>query len=190
MTNNDSFSQLWQQQHTNKVDVAALKRQWKGTRIKQWLYFVLDLASTLVIPVLTYILYPKLSRFELAWFVALGLLCLVLLVYLIWLRRYSLGFGKDMLNLTSYQQLLCAQYQQNIKIARLSKLSTWSMPLIMLSFWGLSFVTQDLEPEAAMRKLKFIVIWSAVLMPVIWIWAHRREQKFIKALASLDAAQH
>ena len=189
MNNNDPFSQLWQQQHTNKVDVAVLKKQWKGTRIKQWAYFLLDLICTLILPVMTYILYPKLNRVELVWVVSMGMLCVVVFAYLVWLRRYSLGFGKDKMNLSSYRELLAAQYQQSIKIARLSKLSTWSMPLLMFSFWGVSYFTQALEPEAALRKLKFLAIWTAVFMPLIWIWAHKREQKFTRALASLETVE-
>lgn len=186
MNDNDPFSRLWQQQKVTDVNLPALKRQWRRVKISQWTYFTLDLLSTIMLPVMLYFIYQQLNTYEVIWFVGLALLSLGFFAYLVWLRRFSLGFGKERLALSNYYELVKAQYQQNIKLARLSKTTALWMPAIMLSFLLVGYFSEAFEGDALLRKLTFSVVFLGILTPGIWIWAHKREQKFRRALDNLQ----
>ena len=188
MSNNDhDLSKLWQSQNISQIDMAELKRQWKTTRIKQFCYMAIDFGALIALVLILYFLPRKLVGFEMITMALVFSLLVVWVVYFVWLRRYSLGFVSVQGSTTDYIELIKTQYRQNIKIARLNKIASYLLPFIFVTFFSIAYWGELIEPEVVIRKLKALAIVLVIFMPINWIWAHKREQKFIKILAEFKA---
>ncbi len=185
MTEHDPFSTLWQQQKVTQVDGKKLQAQWRSTRIKQRSYFALDVVSTLSMPAMMYYLYDSLNRFAFLWWVSVMMLSFGFLAYVVWLRRYALRPSKEQLATQGYLEQLQLQYQQNVKLARVSKLSVWALPFLLLTFLFGNYLVGEFESEALWRKLSFLTLFMALFMPAVWFWANKREQKYLRALEQI-----
>ena len=87
----DPLSQLWQGQTAEQPDIQAITKKWRWTKVKQRLYVCLDVLSV-VIPFVLIWQYMDELDIVTKWIVlAMFLLSIPFLVYLTWLRRFSLG---------------------------------------------------------------------------------------------------
>ena len=182
----NSLSALWQSQDVRQPDIVAVKKNWQLLRVKQWSYFTLDLLATLLTPTAIFVYRDELNPIQLAWMWVMVLFAIGFFAYLVWLRRFSLTGKATSLTTTEYVDLVKTQYRQNIKIARVSKASIWLLLGLLAVYFAIVYVGEYVEPQRLLTKLKNAVLLLAIVMPPIWFWAHKREQKFVKALGEFN----
>ncbi|WP_026376114.1 hypothetical protein [Aestuariibacter salexigens] len=182
MSSQDPLQQLWQSQPTSAIDIDNIKRRLRNLRIKQWGYTFLDLAGLVVVFVVLWI-----SRNDLHVTLQIGLgIVLVATVgltgYLLWLRRHALFIHS--LSTEQYVETLKLQLANNVKIAWLTRHSSWVTALLMILMWVGFGLYGDMSPQRYVQKLAIVLVSLAVFMPMIWWWASKREARF---KAELDA---
>lgn len=182
--NQDPLSQLWQQQEVQKPDLTVINKAWRSMQIKQKLYACLDVFG-LILPILMlYLNREKLDDFTAGYFIVLTVLLLPFVAYILWLRRFSMGWSSESTERHIYN--LKRQIASNIKIAALGKLSIWPIGvLIVLHYVGL-FYFDVLPIDKLIRKGLISLCVFVVLFPTMWIWATRRENRFKKELTELN----
>lgn len=179
----DPLRELWQQQPVDQPDVAALKRTWSQVRRKQYFYSSMDILGIALFPIILVSTWERFHVFEFIWFTVFAFSGALLSGYVMWLRRFALRHNS---NLADYTGLLRLQYQQNIKIAQLTKVACYFfVPLTAPLFIGL-WAMEIYETERILRKLTFVSAWFAFCIPIMWIWASRRIARFERKLASLN----
>ncbi|MEP0175664.1 MAG: hypothetical protein ABJH28_07660 [Paraglaciecola sp.] len=182
--NQDPLSQLWQQQEVQKPDLNVINKAWRIMQVKQKLYACLDILGLFIPILMLYLNREKLDSFTAGYFVVLTFLLLPFVAYILWLRRFSMGWSSE--NTERHIHNLKRQIANNIKIAALGKLSIWPIGvLIVLHYVGL-FYFDVLPVDRLIRKGLISVCVFAVLFPAIWIWATRRENRFKKELSDLN----
>ncbi|GAA0855034.1 hypothetical protein [Aliiglaciecola litoralis] len=183
----DNLDKLWQQQQTTTIDVKALSRQWKLTRIKQYMYSLMDAMALMLFPLVIYFFPKELSTFEFVWLSGLFALMTGWFVFIVWLRRFSLGFDDGGTSTQDFVYRMKMQYRQNIRIAHYNKLLCWVVPVVFLTYIVVAYLGEYVSPDVLWRKSKLLFVTSLVFLPATWIWAHKREQKFKRLLADFDA---
>jgi EamA domain-containing membrane protein RarD len=183
---NDTLSTLWQTQSISTIDLKQVQASLSSERTKQRWYMIIDVLITLPA---AYVLYGVFSKY---WgnmsSVAHTILYLMLisslplLVYQLWLRRVA-AFYKD--NQTAdHLSKLTKQIKNNIKIAFITKHSTWVAMLFGLSFILESYFQDKLSSDKIIRSLIAMSVMSIVML--IWfIWAHKRQKRFEQQLETL-----
>lgn len=189
MSNNDKdFSDLWQKQPVSQIDMSELKRQWKLIRIKQFFYMLLDLCGLFIGFLAVYLVPKKLEGFDMVAVSMIIGITAIWVAYSIWLRRFSLGLKAVNDATLNYVELIKAQYKQNIKIAFLNKFASLVVPLIFVVFFSVAYFGEFMELEAVYRKAKLVGLIFAVIMPLNWIWAQKRQTKFETALSEFESS--
>ncbi len=111
-----------------------------------------------------------------------GVIALPLLIYQLWLRRVA-AFSRNVSTL-DHLDVLTKQIKNNVRIAIITKHSTWiSMVLVMLTM-ALQYVVDDVSTS----KLSFmfgVLAATAFIMGVWYVWAAKREQRFRRQLDGL-----
>lgn len=185
MTNNqDPLNQLWQQQSAETPDIAGISRQWKRLQLKQRLYVTMDIMSVLIPLVLILFYADKLDRFTFLFILCVMVLSLPFIVYLTWLRRFSLGWSSS--NTEQYIQKLRKQITNNIKIAYVTKHSIWPTIFIPVVHFGGLYYLDIMPPEKIFAKAPIVIGFVAVMSIGIWIWANKRQKRFSKDLVHLN----
>lgn len=183
----DDLDALWQQQDVSKVDSGQLKKQWKMLRFKQYFYLFMDALSVLVLPIVVYLFPKKMSTFEFVWLSFVFVLVFVMFLCIVWMRRYSLGYKVNATNTNEFVERFRLQYKQNIRIAYWNKVLCFIVPLIFMLYLLIAYFGEYVQPDVVIKKAKLLLGMSAVCMPLIWVWAHKREQKFKNRLADFEA---
>jgi hypothetical protein len=112
----------------------------------------------------------RLDVFTQRYLMGLLILSVPFVVYLTWLRRFSLGRSSE--STDQYIQGLQKQLANNSKIAFITKNSIW-LVLVLIGIQHFSLFYYDAFPiEQFIRK---VVISSLI---VIWIWADKRQERF------------
>ncbi len=182
--NNDPLRDLWQQQEVVKFDLAKLKKQWRKIRYKQYFYILLDLAPVLAMPFLLWFFYSEVERLV---FISLVVICIIgtgFSAYVIWLRRFT--FQAKFESTSNYLTSIARQYKQNIKIAQAAKYSTIAIPPIFIVMYGGFYLADTFEWERLLRKVLYSGLVLAISLPIMWIWASRRIDKFRTELIKLE----
>lgn len=182
--NPNQLESLWQKQETTSPDLTLLKKTWRTVKIKQKVYLLSDLFAFLVGPLMLFWLYSSLNAYQVFFVVCTLIIAAGFTIYLIWLRRFS--FLGDQSATGDYLQLLKSQYRQNIKIAQASKYSAYVIPVIFFSFLFGGYWLEIFELEKLIRKAIWLVLSSAIFLPILWIWADKRAKRFEQELARLD----
>ncbi|MGJ8680461.1 hypothetical protein [Paraglaciecola sp.] len=185
MTNNiDPLNQLWQQQSVEKPDVLVTKKQWKNTQLKHRMYALLDILS-LVLPFGFVLFYAdKLDSFTRILLICVFALCVPFVAYLIWLRRFAIGWSSS--DTEQHIQKLRKQITNNIKIAFVTKHSVWPSTLMPVVHLGGLYYLNILPLEKIMAKAPYSIAILVVVLPIVWIWANKRQNRFINDLAKLN----
>lgn len=185
MTNKqDLLANIWQQQTVSLPDIAGLKKRWKKLQWQQRLYYSLDVIGFVIAVSTFFWAYEKLQWFGQIWMGLMMVLLLVFTIYVGWLRRHAL---RDMESSTDdYLHKLKAQFNNNIKIAQLTKASTWMCLLAFVVFFYGGWFFETIPPDKLLKKIAVSSGIFALLMPSMWYWAHKREEKFTNESANLD----
>ncbi|GAC16279.1 hypothetical protein [Aliiglaciecola lipolytica] len=186
---NDNFDldKIWQQQDVTQVDFHLLKRQWWLMRTKQYVYILMDALAAIAMPIAIYFFPRKMSTFETIWLWSVFLLVVVWFFYLLWLRRFSLGFKSESASTTDFIERVKLQYKQNIKIAHVNKVLCFYTPLVFVCFFLFAYFGDSSNQQVLLRKAKLMLLFNAICLPLIWFWMHKREQKFKGLLADFEA---
>ncbi|GAA6183880.1 MULTISPECIES: hypothetical protein [Alteromonadaceae] len=187
--NNDDFDldKIWQQQDVVKVDTQSLKRQWWLMRMKQYLYILMDALATIAVPIAFFFFPRKMSTFETIWIWSIFLFIFVWFFYLVWLRRFSLGFKSESATTSEFIERVKLQYRQNIKIAYVNKVLCYFTPLFFISYLLIAYFGDFVDQQELLRKAKLMLILNLVCMPLIWVWMHKRELKFKRLLVEFES---
>jgi len=182
--NQDPLDQLWQGQQVEKPDIQVLSSQWRKVQLKQRFYAGLDILG-LILPFITLVFFiERLDQFTRIYLVVLFVLLCPFVAYIVWLRRFSIGWSSDSTDL--HVQHLKKQIANNIKIAYLTKHSIWPLGLVItLHHVGLFYF--DVFPiDKLIHKSLISAGLLVVMFPCTWIWAARRENRFKRELAELN----
>ena len=176
------LSSLWQAQTVNDIDMAAVKQGFMSQRKKQRLYMAVDIGAIIPALFLLYHFWSELSFTVKAVNLTVGVIALPLLIYQLWLRRVA-AFSRNVSTL-DHLDVLTKQIKNNVRIAIITKHSTWiSMVLVMLTM-ALQYVVDDVSTS----KLSFmfgVLAATAFIMGVWYVWAAKREQRFRRQLDGL-----
>ena len=178
--NHDPLSQLWQHQEVQRIDIDAIKKKWRITELKQRLYLAIDVVSSLSLFVIIYFMGDELDHFTYKIFVGLSIVCFGYLLFVTWLRRFSLGWSD--LAVEQHILKLKKQISNNILIANLSKSSVYLI-LVVVVVHEIGLFYFDL---ASRDKLIFNVVFNTIWLPIVWIWADRRAKRFKRELIALN----
>jgi hypothetical protein len=185
MTNKqDPLLTLWQQQQVSIPDITELKKRWNKLLWQQRLYYTLDVVAFLFTAGICVWKYQKVQWFGQIWMGLVMVLLLVFTIYVGWLRRHAL---RDMGTSTEgYLHKLRAQYINNIKIAQLTKNSTWVSLLAVLVLYSGGWFFDTIATDKLLEKIVLTSTILGLLMPIAWHWANKREQKFKNEIAKLN----
>ncbi len=185
---NETLSALWQNQPVTAIDVDEVKSSLRSERTKQRWYMVID--SLAFIPAV-YLLITSWDKFTFvahAMFIFMLVTALPLLVYQLWLRRVA-AFSKDTQTADHLIQLT-RQIKNNVKIAFITKHSTWTAVLFGYAFLLERYFFGDPTPEK-ITKMAIVMTSVSIGMLVWYIWAHKRQKRFERQLDRLEnMAQH
>ncbi|MBJ2129354.1 hypothetical protein JC525_10420 [Alteromonas sp. IB21] len=180
----DSLLALWQAQPVTAINLEEVKANLSSERKKQRCYMVMD--SLMVFPAI-YILakyWGNMSLVAQMMFVFMLATSLPLLVYQLWLRRVA-AFYKDSQTADHLMQLT-KQVKNNVKIAFMTKHSTWIAIVFGFAFILESYFFGDLAPEKV-TKLIIVVTSMSIGMLIWYVWAHNRQKRFERQLKKLEA---
>ncbi|MEP4890791.1 MAG: hypothetical protein ABJV04_12250 [Aliiglaciecola sp.] len=193
MSNDDfNLGQIWQQQDVAEVDIQSLKRQWWLMRMKQYLYMLFDALAVIAVPIAMWLLPRKLSIFEGIWISIVFLFVCVWFFYLLWLRRFSLGFNSETASTSDFIERVKLQYKQNIKIAYVNKVLCYVTPMFFVGYAAVAYWGNFSDQQELLRKAKLMLVLNIIFIPLMWLWMHKRELKFKRLLMEFESqfSQH
>lgn len=181
---NDLFTQLWQSQATQTLDIQALKRDFARQKWKQKLYLLFDFLAMLPMLYIFFFMNDKFSTAAFIGFSAMVVVALSCFGYTAWLRRHALlGQAESTLE---YLALLRSQYVNNQRIAWLTKHSIWVSMLMLIAFYGMLFFIGEVK-DGKLPILIYVIIGFSVVGAFIYRWAHKRELMFRDKVEQLDS---
>ena len=181
--NQDPLSQLWQRQDVVQPDLTLVSKKWRKVRLKQRCYVLLDCLSLVIPSAIIWYKADEIDSFTMTLVLFVMSLSVLAVIYITWLRRFSLGWSN--VSTDQYIQQLQKQIQSNIKIANLSLHSVWLMVLVFIVFFGSLYHFDVFPIDKLMRKIWVTGAINAVALPGIWIWAMKRKKRFVQELAEL-----
>lgn len=182
----DKLQALWQQQTTPPLDVRRIQRDCRRQVWRQRIYLAIDLLSTVGVIGYLAVVWHDLSTLTASFVAAIILLTLPMLVMLVRLRWLAVrGFQSAT---ADYLALLIKQMDNNAHIARITMHSAWMCEVLLLVTLGAMWLSGELP---ASRQLKVLIAVTGVTLSMIacYIWAHRRQQRFLQKKAELEALQ-
>ena len=180
----DPLTNLWQQQSVSTPDMTKLKKRWKNLQWQHRLYYCMDVVGFLIAIANYAWAYERLKYFGQIWIGVMLILLLVFILYIGWLRRHALSTMKN--STEDYLVSLKAQFNNNIKIARLTKTSTWMSFIAVAIFYFGGWFFNAISSDKLVKDILPLSIAFGLLMPLTWYWAHKREQKFNNEIANLN----
>lgn len=181
---NEALSALWQTQPVTTIDVEEVKSSLRSERTKQRWYMVID--SLAFIPAV-YLLINNWDKFTFvahAMFIFMLITALPLLIYQLWLRRVA-AFSKDT-QTADHLIKLTKQIKNNVKIAFITKHSTWTAVLFGYAFLLERYFFGDPAPEK-ITKMTIVMTSLSIGMLVWYVWAHKRQKRFERQLKTLES---
>lgn len=181
---NEALSALWQTQPVTTIDVEEVKSSLRSERTKQRWYMVID--SLAFIPAV-YLLINNWDKFTFvahAMFIFMLITALPLLIYQLWLRRVA-AFSKDT-KTADHLIKLTKQIKNNVKIAFITKHSTWTAVLFGYAFLLERYFFGDPAPEK-ITKMTIVMTSLSIGMLVWYVWAHKRQKRFERQLKTLES---
>lgn len=181
---NEALSALWQTQPVTTIDVEEVKSSLRSERTKQRWYMVFD--SLMVIPAI-YILnkyWGNMTLIAQMMFLFMLVTSLPLLIYQLWLRRVA-AFYKDS-QTANHLTRLTKQIKNNVKIAFITKHSTWVAVVFGIAFILERYFFGDLTPEKII-KMSIVMVLMTIGMLIWYVWAHKRQKRFERQLKTLES---
>lgn len=177
------LSSLWQAQTVNHIDLAAVKQGFISQQKKQRLYMAVDIGAFIPAFFLLYHFWGELSFTVKAVNLAVGVIALPLLIYQLWLRRVA-AFSRNVSTL-DHLDVLTKQIKNNVRIAVITKHSTWISTVLVMLTMALQYVVDDVSTSKLSFMLGVLAV-TAIIMGVWYVWAAKREQRFKRQLAGLE----
>lgn len=180
---NDGLSALWQAQPVTSINIEEVKASLSSERTKQRWYMVID--SLAFIPAI-YLLVNSWEKFTFvahAMFIFMLVTALPLLVYQLWLRRVA-AFSKETQTADHLSQLT-KQIKNNVRIAFMTKHSTWTAVLFGCGFLLERYFYGELSPEKIM-KMAIVMTSISIVMLAWYVWANKRQKRFERQLETLE----
>jgi len=173
---------LWQSQSVEAVDIAKIKKRLHAAKFKHRLYMTLDCLC--LIPVIYLFFWSRdvIQGPERYFLLGVGVMAVGYTAYLTWLRRLSLFSGNTTLD---HLRLFRRQLENNIRIARLTKHSTWVVQLLLVGFY-IWFYTAGQLPEAKVLSVIAALAAAGLANLIFYVWAARRQRRFAQELYHLE----
>lgn len=178
------LNDLWQQQQIDPIDVKQLQKDFFRQQLKQRLYMFMDIMSMVFFVAVLFWAWSKMDSLEIGIMVGLFIITVPFVAYLVWLRRHA-AFGQ-VSDTRDYIDSLVRQMRNNARIAFLTKHSAWVTELFMLLFNGLMYWQGNIEAEKVNSVLVILGV-TTLGMIGFYVWAHRRQQRFEREKARLQA---
>ena len=182
--NSDELGALWQQQPNIEVDTNNIIKQAKSQRTKQRIYIFVDFFSIAVAWGLLF-LDLSLNNFMKVFIVLNALITTVLFIFIIKLRWVSI-FHTNSATI-NYQLRLRKQLHNNARIAFYNKHSTWLAWIFVTILISVNFYIEGLSQTIFLEQISLLALIGLVFLLPYYIWAHKRQLRFEKEIASLIA---
>ncbi len=179
----DGLSALWQAQPVTTINIEEVKANLSSERTKQRWYMVID-ALMLVPGVYVFMKYWDNMTYVSHMIIVFMLITTSpFLIYQLWLRRVA-AFYKNT-QTADHLARLTKQIKNNVKIAWMTKHSTW-LGMIFGAVIALErYFFGELTPEKVM-KMAIVMTSMSVVMIVWYVWASKRQKRFERQLETLE----
>jgi len=183
---NRDLAKLWQAQPVASVDLAQIKQSLVSERRKQRLFMLLDCSAVLPLLYVLYRFWDDFSPASQAFQAIMLAVALPMLVYQLWLRRIAAFYRADQTH--CHVTHLIKQIENNVRIAFITKHSTWLASLCMCLFFTERYFYGALSDEKIIRNI-FIVLTISGGMAVWYVLANKRQKRLQEKLRSLREMQ-
>lgn len=180
---NDALSALWQAQPVTTIDLEEVKASLSSERTKQRWYMLVDSLAFIPAVYVLVITWEEFTFVAQTMFLFMLITALPLLVYQLWLRRVA-AFSKDTQTADHLMQLT-KQIKNNVKIAVITKHSTWTAVLFGCGFLWERYFYGELTPEKIV-KMAIVMTSISIVMLVWYVWASKRQKRFERQLETLE----
>ena len=180
---NDALSALWQAQPVTTINLEEVKASLSSERTKQRWYMLVDSLAFIPAVYVLVITWEEFTFVAQAMFIFMLITALPLLVYQLWLRRVA-AFSKDTQTADHLMQLT-KQIKNNVKIAVITKHSTWTAVLFGCGFLLERYFYGELTPEKIV-KMTIVMTSISIVMLVWYVWASKRQKRFERQLETLE----
>ena len=180
---NDALSALWQAQPVTTIDLEEVKASLSSERTKQRWYMLVDSLAFIPAVYVLVITWEEFTFVAQTMFLFMLITALPLLVYQLWLRRVA-AFSKDTQTADHLMQLT-KQIKNNVKIAVITKHSTWTAVLFGCGFLLERYFFGELTPEKIV-KMAIVMTSISIVMLVWYVWASKRQKRFERQLETLQ----
>ena len=180
---NDALSALWQAQPVTTIDLEEVKASLRSERTKQRWYMLVDSLAFIPAVYVLVITWEEFTFVAQAMFIFMLITALPLLVYQLWLRRVA-AFSKDTQTADHLMQLT-KQIKNNVKIAVITKHSTWTAVLFGCGFLLERYFYGELTPEKIV-KMAIVMTSISIVMLGWYVWASKRQKRFERQLETLE----
>ena len=180
---NDALSALWQAQPVTTINLEEVKASLSSERTKQRWYMLVDSLAFIPAVYVLVITWEEFTFVAQAMFIFMLITALPLLVYQLWLRRVA-AFSKDTQTADHLMQLT-RQIKNNVKIAVITKHSTWTAVLFGCGFLLERYFYGELTPEKIV-KMAIVMTSISIVMLVWYVWASKRQKRFERQLETLE----
>ena len=180
---NDALSALWQAQPVTTINLEEVKASLSSERTKQRWYMLVDSLAFIPAVYVLVITWEEFTFVAQAMFIFMLITALPLLVYQLWLRRVA-AFSKDTQTADHLMQLT-KQIKNNVKIAVITKHSTWTAVLFGCGFLLERYFYGELTPEKIV-KMAIVMTSISIVMLVWYVWASKRQKRFERQLETLE----
>ena len=180
---NDALSALWQAQPVTTINLEEVKASLRSERTKQRWYTLVDSLAFIPAVYVLVITWEEFTFVAQAMFIFMLITALPLLVYQLWLRRVA-AFSKDTQTADHLMQLT-KQIKNNVKIAVITKHSTWTAVLFGCGFLLERYFYGELTPEKIV-KMAIVMTSISIVMLVWYVWASKRQKRFERQLEALE----
>ncbi|MEC9062803.1 MAG: hypothetical protein VYC55_14475 [Pseudomonadota bacterium] len=180
---NDALSALWQAQPVTTINLEEVKASLSSERTKQRWYMLVDSLAFIPAVYVLVITWEEFTFVAQAMFIFMLITALPLLVYQLWLRRVA-AFSKDTQTADHLMQLT-KQIKNNVKIAVITKHSTWTAVLFGCGFLLERYFYGELTPEKIV-KMAIVMTSISIVMLGWYVWASKRQKRFERQLETLE----
>ena len=180
---NDALSALWQAQPVTTINLEEVKASLSSERTKQRWYMLVDSLAFIPAVYVLVITWEEFTFVAQAMFIFMLITALPLLVYQLWLRRVA-AFSKDTQTADHLMQLT-KQIKNNVKIAVITKHSTWTAVLFGCGFLLERYFYGELTPEKIV-KMTIVMTSISIVMLGWYVWASKRQKRFERQLETLQ----
>ena len=180
---NDALSALWQAQPVTTINLEEVKASLRSERTKQRWYMLVDSLAFIPAVYVLVITWEEFTFVAQAMFIFMLITALPLLVYQLWLRRVA-AFSKDTQTADHLMQLT-KQIKNNVKIAVITKHSTWTAVLFGCGFLLERYFYGELTPEKIV-KMTIVMTSISIVMLGWYVWASKRQKRFERQLETLE----